>query len=81
MSEFVEALTDASREGGRSCGLHEAARIIDEVRFGASAEVFDVLTDVKNKIEEASDGHWQRSQAMFAALREPVRVREVEVSA
>lgn len=79
MSEFVEALNEASREGGRSFGLSEASRIIDEMRFGASAEVFDALTDVKNKIEEASDGHWQRSQAMFAALREPVR--EMEVSA
>lgn len=81
MSEFVERLTDASREGGRSLGLDEASRIINSIRFGTPPEVFDALTDAYEKIEAASKERWQRSQVMFSSLHEPVRQREVEVSA
>jgi len=79
MSEFVEALTDASREGGRSLGLDEASRIINNIRFGTPPEVFDALTEAYEKIEAASKERWQRSQVMFASLHEPVRVTEEAV--
>jgi hypothetical protein len=79
MSEFVERLNDASREGGRSLGLDEASRIINSIRFGTPPEVFDALTEAYEKIDTASKERWQRSQVMFASLREPARVPEEAV--